>query len=88
MPKSLTFENYEILAAGATKTFTLTPDIDAYRIYTSAPLTLLADMTFGPTGTPGEGDTFCFYYEGGVTVSSYAVEFFGTELTAAQALYA
>lgn len=88
MPKLLTYDTYTILAAGATKSFDVSEDIQNYNIVPdSGAVTLSANMNFNSTGTPEENDIFNFFYEGGVTTGAFAVNFFGTNLTTAQALY-
>lgn len=90
MPKIQTYNVYTILAAGATKTYSATENIDVYEINADGgAVTLLADMIFSYSGTPKVGTEFKFQYGGGVTSNSsggITVSFFGTNLTDEQAL--
>jgi len=90
MPKIQTYDVYTILAAGATKTYVSTDDIDVYEINANGgAVTLLADMIFSYSGTPKIASEFKFQYGGGVTQNSgsgITVSFFGTNLTDEQAL--
>lgn len=79
-----------IAAAGATVTY----DCDnapeqSYRITTTAggAVALLANQVFTYSGTPVLGQIFNFFYEGQVTIGAFNLTFFGTNLTAGQALY-
>jgi len=87
MPINCNFDKYEILAAGATKSFDVSDKVGIYRIYTTGTVILLADMIFNSSGTPVEGTKFEFRYEGAVNATSFDVIFFGISLTLKQAIY-
>ncbi len=87
MPKNLSYQPYTILAAGATKSFDVSENIEVYEIDANGgAVTLLANMIFNSTGTPIKGTKFTFEYGGGVTIGVNTLSFFGVALTAAQAL--
>lgn len=90
MPKIQTYNVYNIVAAGGTKTYNSNEVIDSYEINaTGGAVTLVADMIFSYSGTPIIASEFKFQYGGGVTQdigSGITVSFFGTNLTDAEAL--
>lgn len=90
MPKLLSYETYTVAAAGATKAFDVdNTSTDVYKITTTGggAVALAADMIFTTSGTLRIGQTFVFLYGGQVTIGGFNISFFGTTLSAAQALY-
>jgi len=81
---------YTILAAGATKNYTLSDGVDIYEVTPDGgAVTLVASMIFSTADTPKKGTYLEFIYKGGVTSDSgsgIVVTFFGVSLTDAQAL--
>lgn len=79
-----------IAAAGATVTYDCdnSPE-QSYRITTTGggAVALAGNQVFQDSGTPVPGQLFIFYYEGQVTIGAFSLTFFGTNLTAGQALY-
>ena len=81
-----TYYEYEIVAAGLNQAITLNDCVDEYRLYVSAPVTLVGDVTITASGTPVSGDVIVFRYEGAVTLNGHTITIFGTELTQGEAM--
>lgn len=87
MPVQKQFDSYTMLAAGATKTFDVAEKYELYQLIPDGgAITLLANLTINPTGTPKEGMKYTFEYGGSVTVAGFAVTIFSKVLTDKEAL--
>ncbi len=87
MPKKITFTTFTIVAGGSNELLDVLEDTELYRILPdSGAVTLVANQTFSPTGTPSEGVQYVFEYNGGVTLSGNTLDIFGHQFTDAEAL--
>jgi len=87
MPKQLTYENYTMLAAGGTKSFSVSDNVDIYNLLPNGGgIYLGVNLIIDVSGTPTEGMQFVFNYGGGVVYDPSSVTILGRTLTAAEAL--
>lgn len=78
MPRIINPNAYTITAGGATVLLPVTDPTDLYQILPdSGAVTLVANQTFGPTGTPLEGMRYELEYGGGVTLDGNTLDIFG-----------
>jgi len=87
MPKIINTETFTISAGGGTVLLPISDPTEKYRILpASGAVTLGANQTFSPSGTPVEGMEYEFEYNGSVTIGGNTLDIFGHVFTAAEAL--
>ena len=88
MSTQLSNIGYIITSAGGGITFDVgNPTISYYNIHTDGvTVTLVNNMTFSPNGVPKENEQFELHFTGNVELDGFDLEFFGLQLTEAQAL--
>lgn len=87
MPEQLKVLSYTIPPGGANKTFPVTEKYELYQLIPDGgSVTLLANVTIGPTGTPTEGLRYTFDYKGDVIAGAFSISIFSKTLSTAEAL--
>jgi hypothetical protein len=87
MPNIIITESFTITAGGGTELISTGSTIDRIVIVPDAgAVTLAANQIFAVVGTPTQGLTYTFEYNGGVTLDGNTLDIFGFQLSAAEAL--
>lgn len=88
MPQLTAYENYTMVAAGGTKTFSTIGLSNTYNLLPNGGTTVLlaGNLTIDPTGTPVEGMQYVFNFGGLMAYDGGTITIFSRLMTAAEAL--